>query len=193
MKKLFLFFVMTGCFAASQAQVKFGAKAGLNIADFAGKDAEGTKAKVGFHIGALVQLPLIDKLSLQPELVFSTQGAKENDEDGDLKMNVSYINVPVLAKYTFIEGLSAQSGPQFGFLISAKAKAEGEKVDMKDYFKKLDLSWVFGASYVTPMNIGFDLRYNLGLTKVGKGDIAGDAKVHNSVLQLGVFYLFGGK
>lgn len=185
MKKIFLLFVMAGCFTAANAQVKFGGKAGLNISDASGEDAEGGKAKAGFHIGALAELPIAGKFSVQPELVFSMQGAK----DDDVKMNLNYLNLPILAKYTFIKGLSVQSGPQVGFLLSAKAKADGGKHDMKEYFKKVDVSWVFAASYVTPIKLGVDLRYNAGLTKMAKGTYD---RVYNSVLQLGVFYMFGG-
>ena len=56
MKKLFLVGALA-LFGAMNAQVKYGAKAGLNIATLNG-DVEGLKSLVGFHVGGFAQIPL---------------------------------------------------------------------------------------------------------------------------------------
>jgi len=183
MKKLALVLtVFTASIFGVNAQIQFGVKAGANFASFT--NSEGGKTLVSFNGGALVKIPLTDALSLQPEAVFSGQGIKY---DGG-KTTLNYINVPVLATYTLPVGVFFQTGPQIGFLLSAKDKEDGgESVDIKSALKSTDLSWAIGAGYlVTSANIGFNVRYNLGLSKIVDGS---DSK--NAVFQVGVFYLFG--
>ncbi len=198
MKKSLLLLIAAISFSFTQAQsVNFGAKAGLNLADASGSDVSGTSMRVSFHLGALAQISLTDMLSVQPEVVYSDQGAKvsvDNGSGGTVSgtYKLGYINVPVLLKYTTSSGFFAQTGPQIGFLLSAKASGGGASVDVKNDFKSTDFSWVFGVGYLTSMNIGIDGRYNLGLSNVeNTGTTGGTGTIKNSVIQIGVFYLFG--
>jgi hypothetical protein len=189
MKKLFLFFVCASSFAFANAQTKFGIKAGANIASLSGDDVEDAKAKVSLNAGVFAELPLASSISLRPELVFSGQGAKASESGFDYKLNLNYINLPILAKWTAGSGgFFAETGPQFGFLMSAKAKGDGGDVDVKDEMKGVDFSWAFGLGYHVAPNIGINARYNLGLSNVYDAD---DVKVKNSVFQVGLFYSFG--
>jgi hypothetical protein len=196
MKKIFLLMAGIAVFSAVNAQVKYGVKAGLNLANVAG-DIDNTKMKAGLSVGAFAKVGLTESLSLQPELVFSAQGSKmKYSEDGisyDVKTNLSYVNVPVLLQYNTASGFFAETGPQFGFLLSAKAKAEGVKEDVKDSFKSLDLGWAFGAGFLTTSNVGVNARFNLGLGNIADRTDGEDFKVRNSVIQIGVFYVLGSK
>ena len=187
MKKVLLLFVFASSLIVSQAQVKFGGKAGLNLSTFSGDDADGAKSKIGFNIGALVEIPVASSFAVKPEVVFSTQGAKD-EEGGDTKLNMNYLNVPVLGKYTSTSGFFAETGPQIGFLMSAKAKSDEVDIDVKDGFKSTDFSWAFGIGYeMLESGFGVNLRYNLGLSNLPDED----AKFKNSVFQLGIFKTFG--
>ena len=177
-----------------QAQVRFGVKAGLNLANISVSDASGSSfsMKPDFYAGVLASIPLVGKLSLQPEVVYSGQGSdvKEGGDKG--KYNLGYVNVPVLVKYEILSGLHVETGPQLGVLVSAKVKADGApSTDIKSELKTADFGWTLGASYLLPLNLGFDVRYNLGLTNYLKNTSIGSIK--NGVLQIGVFYLFGKK
>ena len=186
MKKVFLLIVAVASFATIQAQTKFGIKAGANLANFSG-DVDGNKMKIGFNAGGFAKIGLTESLSLQPELVFSAQGAKFEDEGEEAKYKLNYLNVPILVQYNFKGGFYAETGPQIGFLMSAKA----EDVDVKDAFKSTDFAWSIGAGFLTQANFGFNARFNLGLANILED--SDDAKVKNSVIQIGVFYAFGGK
>src|SRR5882762_6463246 len=118
MKKLALVLVAGISFVAANAQIQFGVKAGANFSNITGGDG---KTLVSFNAGALVKIPLADALSLQPEVVYSGQGAKGSSNGVDVKQTLNYINVPILATYTLPVGVFFQTGPQIGFLISAKA------------------------------------------------------------------------
>ena len=79
--------------------IEFGAKAGLNISNFTGGDAD-RNSLVGFHVGFISEIPLSEKFSLQPELLYSTQGSEAQDV---VKIKVDYLAIPVMAKYYLTE------------------------------------------------------------------------------------------
>jgi hypothetical protein len=191
MKRLYLFLLAACSFAAANAQIQFGIKAGANFSTFTGDGVDGAKTKIGFHGGAFVGVPLFSTFSLQPELVYSDQGYKVKEDEFSGKLNAEYLNIPVLFKYNNPSGFFAQTGPQLGFLLSAKAKADGESTDLKDQFKSTDFSWAVGIGYlIKSVNVGIDARYNIGLSNVAKS--SGDGSAKNSVFQVGLFYVFGG-
>jgi hypothetical protein len=193
MKKSCLLLIAAISVSLTQAQsINFGAKAGLNLANVTGSDASGNSILVSFHAGGLAQISLTDQFSVQPEVMYSGQGAKfsQSGESGTDKLG--YINVPVLAKFTTSSGFFVQTGPQIGFLLSAKESSGGTSMDIKSDVTSTDFSWVFGLGYLTSANVGIDGRYVLGFTNLEKntgGNSNGTLK--NGVIQIGLFYLFG--
>lgn len=162
-------------------EVSFGVKVGPNFANIGG-DADGDM-KVGFHIGGVANFMLSETFAFAPELLFSAQGAK----DGDVKINLSYINVPLLAKLYVSEGFNVHAGPYVGFLLGAKVKADDVEVDIKDEMKGLDFGLDFGAGYELESGLNFGVRYNLGLANIADEE---DYKESNQVIQLSVGYTF---
>lgn len=185
MKKVLLTAAALFAFGLANAQeAKFGLKAGLNMSNLTG-DIEGTSSKVGFHVGGFAEIKISDKFAVQPEVLFSTQGA---DADGG-SYDFNYLNVPVMAKYFVAEKFSLEAGPQVGFLMSAKINPDsGEEVDIKDELKSIDFGLNFGAGYDFTDNFSAGLRYNVGLSNLIDEDDAGEIK--NSVLSLSVGYKF---
>ncbi|RZL36217.1 MAG: PorT family protein [Pedobacter sp.] len=170
MKKLFLAAAI--CFlglTTTQAQsLKYGAKVGSNFSKLDGEGIDGDNL-TSFHIGALVELNLIDNLSIQPELMYSSQGTEVKDE----KFKLDYVSLPVLAKFYLVsEKLSLEAGPQFSFLIND---------DVPNTFKTktFDFAAVGGLGYNVTQNIFVQARYVVGLTDTSK-----DASVTNKVIQL---------
>jgi hypothetical protein len=208
MKKLLLSALAVCAFSFSNAQeekssngldVTFGAKAGLNLATFTG-DTEGLDMKVGFHVGGLAEIALNDKFSIQPELLYSTQGAETEitffngaiDQTETLEYNFSYINMPIMAKYYVTEGLSLEAGPQIGFLVNAEAEIDGETEDADQLLGDLstvDFGLNFGLGYKLNSGLNFAARYNLGLSNISD-DSNFDAEFNNSVFQFSIGYFF---
>lgn len=180
--------------ANAQQEVKFGPKAGLNFATVSNID--NSKMLTGFYVGAVAEIKFNDKFSVQPELMYSAQGVKQNFSDTFMGVTVSYnntlkldyINIPILAKYYVADGFSVEAGPQFGFLVKAESKSEGEKFDMKDSTKSFDFGIGAGVAYDLANGFFANARYNFGLTDVAK-DNEGDA-AKNGVIQVGVGYKF---
>jgi len=198
MKKIMLTAAAVLAFAFSNAQeTKFGVKAGLNIANIGG-DIEDASSKIGFNVGGFAEFKISDKFAIQPELLFSTQGAKtewsEDDVTVEEKLNLSYLNIPVMAKFYVAEKFSLEAGPQIGFLLSAKSKFEGgglsEEVDVKDAYESIDFGVNFGAGYDFTENLSAGVRYNLGLSNIAKTEDGEDFKMNNSVFSVSVGYKF---
>ena len=191
MKKLFTVIIILGISMMINAQdVKFGLKGGVNFASFSGKDVENVDSKTAFHVGVLAEIPLLDKFSLQPELLYSVQGIKENDDNAEFKLN--YLQLPLMGKYYVTDEFSFEAGPQVGFLLSAKAKVEGEgEGDIKDNMNKTDFGLNFGLGYTLGNRLNVNARYNFGLSKIyNKDTFLSDIKAYNSVIQVSVGYIF---
>ena len=78
MKRIFLTVSLCALFAAGAfAQgMSGGLKAGLNLSNFAGDDVDGTDMRIAYHVGGFVNFGLTDALSLKPELLYNSIGAK---------------------------------------------------------------------------------------------------------------------
>jgi hypothetical protein len=189
MKKVLFVVAILVASVAVQAQVKFGVKAGGNLSMWGGDDAEDSKSKFGFHVGALANIPVSSMFSVQPEVLFSAEGAKFESGGDDINYNLNYINIPVLLQYNNPSGFYAETGPQIGLLMSAKAKAGDESEDIKDFFKGSNFSWAIGAGYKMASGFGFGVRYNLGLGSILDAD---DSDIKQSNFGFGVSYTFGG-
>jgi hypothetical protein len=188
-KSLLTFFVAILALTAS-AQLGGGLKAGLNLANFGAdaKDIFDSKTLVGFHVGGYLTFNVSDALSVQPEVLYNSVGAK-SEGDGDVDIVVDYISIPVMLLYNVNENFNIQAGPQLGLLLGANAKGDGASVDIKDFFKSTD----FGINFGLGANFGklnATARYCLGLANVFED--SGDEKGTNNVIQLSLGYkLFG--
>jgi hypothetical protein len=130
-------------------------------------------------------------------LQYSQQGAKGTDETTGISFTnrTNYLAVPLLFTFTHSSGLILQTGPQVSFLLSAKAKAQGTSVDVKDSFKSTDVGWATGIGYLSQANIGFIARYFAGwlnAENTSNMNTSGGGSIHNVGFQISVFYLFGG-
>lgn len=217
MKKITILAMAIFGFGSVHAQeFKFGPKVGGNLSTLTGDAiSDDVEMKFGFHVGAVAEIKFTDKLALQPEVLYSLQGAKTSDtfdEFGFLykdesKVNLSYINVPVMLKFYPVKQFFIQAGPQVGFLVAAKSKdestitapdntitTESTTTDIKDQLKTVDFSFNAGLGFDFTENFFIDARYSIGLTNIYDApDVFGfgtefDAK--NSNISLSVGYKF---
>jgi hypothetical protein len=189
MKKISLVVMGLALTTMSFAQhVQFGLKAGVNLADIDDSQAP-TDKRTAYHFGALAHIHLSRSWAIQPEVVYSAQGAEYNEAAYNGTDKVNYINVPVLIQYMTPQGLRFQAGPQVGFLTSAKFKnrVDENEIDIEDVFDNADFSVALGVGYLTPIGLGVDARYNLGVNNVYKNE---NPSAKNNVWQFGLFYQF---
>lgn len=175
--------------ATAKAQnINIGIKGGLNIYNIENSNGAKYDNQLGFNLGLIGHIHLAKKLALQPEVVYSAQGAKFTTVGIETKIQLGYINVPVLFQYMFDNGFRLEAGPQVGFLVNAKTKTPNLTVDIKNNIKKVDFGLGAGIGYVNPAtNFGIDARYNLGLSDINENS---SVKSTNRGFQVGVFYLF---
>lgn len=191
MKRVLLVLIAAGSAMFASAQIQFGVKAAYNLANITFSPSQpGVSSKSDFSAGILASIPLLASCSLQPEIMYSGQGTSFSDSFATGKLNYGYLNVPVLFKYQHSSGLFVETGPQVGFLLSAKETADGQSADTKSNTQSTDFSWVFGLGFKLPLGLGIDARYNLGLTNVAKGDVGSIGTAKNGVFQFGAFFMF---
>lgn len=197
MKKVFLVAAIAVLgLSQTDAQVKFGIKAGPQLTNLVGDDVEELDSKIGFNVGGYANIRFSEQFAFQPELVYSLQGAKGEAFGTDVTLNTSYINVPLMVKWYAYDGLNFEFGPQVGFNVASKVKVDGSTLEIADGTydfdevygedpETVDFGVNIGAGYELPMGLNFGLRYSLGLT-----DIMKDSDAKNSVFSLGVGYSF---
>ncbi len=165
----------------------FGAKGGLNLAILSGTVNMEPKYKPGLMLGFYLDAAVTEKFHIQPELVYSSQGAKIEYTDspapgsrvvGETTTSLSYINIPVMAKIYLGKVVNLQLGPQVGILVSAtdKGTIQGDVIDddLKDIFKGVDFSFATGIGLNLPSGVNFGGRLIFGLSNLNKdnGQIA---------------------
>lgn len=185
-KTLFVTVILFALSTNIQAQlVKFGVKAGLNYANQNGTDITvnstnyKTDAITSYHVGLVAEIKLVSSFSIQPELLYSTQGATYKNITEEFKNELGYIAIPVIAKIHLNKFLSLELGPQASFLLSEK-----NNVNFKDS-ETFEFAGVGGLGINLTKNLFIQGRYVLGLTEASK-----EAQVKNSVVQISAGILF---
>lgn len=185
MRKFSLLVLLSVLSSAAFAQsFSIGPKAGLNISNYTGSDIE-TDARVGYHLGGIMNFGIGKVFSIQPEVLFSTQGAKiDNGAQRDFRIN--YVAVPVMFKFRARGGFYFEFGPQASF--KTNENIPDQTID--HFAKNLDLAGAVGLGYQAGFGLGIGARYIAGFSKVGDFDqsAAMNPDLKNSVIQLSVFF-----
>lgn len=203
--------------AQSKSPITFGVKGGMNISTISEVYDNGwmysdQKAKIGFNAGVFANIPISEKFSLQPEILYSGLGAKIETSrmfdpgpmtklEGKETLSLSYLSVPVMFQYNIIPDLYVEAGPEFGFLLGGKSK--GEWTDTTDniktttsysnklsngLFNKFNFGIGIGAGYYFTQNLAVTARFTAGITDIykhGNGNT-----VRNNAFQVGLAYKF---
>ena len=190
MKKIMMIAAMMVAAISANAQNEVGQvtlqpKVGMNIASLTGS---GNKTRVGVAAGLEAEYGVAENFGITAGVLYSMQGSKGKAGDVELKFNMDYINIPILAQYYPINGLAIKAGVQFGFIVRQKAKIDVDGIQFRDgtideFFNwfnehrtaafpegklnKFDFSIPVGLSYEY-QNFVLDARYNIGVTKLVK-------------------------
>lgn len=184
-------------------------KVGMNWATRAGDDIYygpdmnqkvGHSAKRGLAVGVEAEYQLTGGVGLSGGVVYSQQGMLYDDIDQywhDQKLQMDYLNIPLMVHAYVAPNLAFAVGVQPGFLVHKKLSGEEyfsegnrsgyQSFETSDlYYRSFDFGIPVGVSY----DLGYlrlEFRYSFGLydtTKVGMHE-------HNNVAQLTVGYRFG--
>lgn len=207
MKKII--FSLTICLliaAVSYAQndISYGIKGGLNYSNLvyefedSNNDFLDFNAKVGFYAGGFINISLSDKFALQPELLYSSQGAKldidysqvlifnqndptflENEEDVNVKQ--SKLLLPILLQYKIGSDFSLFLGPQITYTLNFETEVDSGDELVVSRFQdddKIGIDVSARLGYKVSENMMVELGYFRGLTNQNS--------VKSSVFQLGL-------
>lgn len=158
--------------------LKFGFKGGVNFSNLYTDDVDDNNVLTGFQAGVYAKLPISSSFAIQPELLYSTKGSElvynNNFVNGTAKFRLNYIELPILAVINISENFNIHAGPYFAYLVDGKATndSQGTLFDVENNlsnedYNKFDAGLSVGAGFDAD-NIGFGIRYNYGLTTVGK-------------------------
>lgn len=176
-------------------RVDFGLKSGANflyIEDQNRIDPSNISLRVDYHIGGFAHMTFSKLFALQPEVVYSKEGAAYSaNPDYRYRGNdvFNYINIPVLFQLS-LKNFRIEAGPQFGLNTRADFDSVSGGIEHKPDIKKTDWAIAFGFSYLTHYYIGVDVRANVGVGNLYKDGYHPGQYARNRALQVGVFYQF---
>lgn len=187
MEKLFKYLIIVSIISTSllmqtelKAQQKVGIKGGLNLSNLTG-DTNDKNLLAGFHVGGWLEAPVTEALSIQPELLFSQKGLKQDynwDElNVETRLRLNYLEIPVNLVYHLSKDFSFEGGPYIGYLLSAKMEATSENNSGSiEYLKELDRNDFNQFDF----GLGFGLRYYFNPLYLGFNYKAGFANITNN-------------
>ncbi|RTY93936.1 porin family protein [Flavobacterium sp. GT3R68] len=205
MIKIFFSSLFFCCLMTANAQSTFkpGVKGGVNFATFTNSDAD---TKTDFYLGGLFAMKFSKFYTLQPELVYSRQGAIRTQDntlvanptipDGtELKYSLDYLSLGVINKFTFGKGFHFDVGPSIDFKVGDNFNEKGASEPIG-----LDLALIGGIGYAFSNGFSIDARFKQGMADIfgnnynntsdpeGNGNI--DDIILNQLFQVGVSYTF---
>lgn len=197
-KSIFVTIVMLFGIYEMNAQVTFkpGMRGGLNLTSITQSRGD---FKPTFYIGALGEIKLTKRYAVQPEIIYSSQGANnitiENYDYStglDLRnkkdVEINYISLSAVNKFYIVQGFHALVGPTLDFMVSDNLIYHDSDVD---------LGITFGVGYTLPSGLTFEARFKKGIVDVleseyyqsGSDYFFGDYNT-NVLFQFGVSYAF---
>jgi opacity protein-like surface antigen len=223
LKNLFYFLatIVFLSFTAHAQETKFGIKAGVNFSNISSDLPDySSDMKLGFHIGGGVSLGLTDNFAITADLLYDMKGAQQKITESYTagsasvkrtskeKLTISYIEIPVLARYNLESGLYFNAGPYIGFLAGFKDEEDvtqsstengvttntSSSTSSTDHtgWSSSDFGLKFGLGYKMESGLDLGLNYSLGLSNLI--DVEGNPyKAHNNVISITIGYWFGAK
>jgi len=140
---------------------------------------------------------LFKNIDIQPELHYSESGAKTTGlfwgDEISMKQKLSYLKLPVLVKFNFINLKNINAGiimgPYFAYNIKSRTifsyKNDVVDDDVGDQIKKIDYGLIVGAN-LKFKNFIFDFRFS-----VGGMNLSADEKSYFDIKNNGTVFLIG--
>ncbi len=161
--------------------------------------------KLGLQGGVFVNINFRNNFGAQMEIRYAGKGARKptSSEDTEVyKLALHYIDLPLMATYTFRKKVVFDLGIVPGYLFAKNGEENGGPVDESWFvgFKKTDIAWMVGVNYKITGNIFVNLRYSYSLTAINDnvhaissygpiGNLFGyNSGDYNNYLTLGVYY-----
>ncbi len=140
---------------------------------------EEASSNLSYAVGAELKYQVSELFGVAAGVNFDYYMSSDKKINGiDMTTKLGFIDIPVLAQFSFGEHFGIEAGVQPGFKVSAKCGDNDlEGTNSFQLSLPVGLTWTFN----TPVVLG--IRYNLPLTKLYDGD--GTPKVSGVMLSLG--------
>ncbi|GAB6011911.1 porin family protein [Viscerimonas tarda] len=177
-KLLFTFAFVSFIVLGTQAQLKYGIRAGANLSSLSGDGDEALKSVTGFYVGPTIEatIPIIG-LGVDASVLYSQKGFKGTTGS---EKKTDYIEVPVSLKYKLglpIIGKLAtpfiDAGPYATFKVSGKSPSDASALLDQWKTKSFGAGLNFGLGVELFGKLQVRGGYQLGLTDSYKEGISG--------------------
>ena len=176
---------------AVAAQAQLGVRAGIGSSNFSNGDVQRAFTPlIRPHFGAYYGMKVTEKLTVEPGLFYSGKGISTvNVNNKEFEESLSYLDIPVLARYAVSPAFNVFVGPQAGFLL-ARTYTEGSvKLTDTAPVGGYEIGGVFGVGYQLTAELNLQASYDFGIApfKYFGND------VNNTVFKLSVGYTLPSK
>jgi hypothetical protein len=211
LQALFIFF---NSFTSSAQETGFGIKAGANYSVLSGVINKEAVYKAGPHVGIYGFFRPTNSFAIQPEIIYSSQGCKNEWPRGKTTTKLDYVNIPLICKLYIGNKFYWQFGPQLGILANSKEKGtvsvfvgngvngygwQDVEIDqnVESVYKSTDFSLVTGFGVNIIPELTLSARFNYGLSNIDSNpenqQFRGNSHpLANRVFQFSIGYNFGG-
>jgi hypothetical protein len=156
-------------FSAINAQVfNAGVSGGINISQVDGDGLAGYN-KAGATFGLFVNTLIREALIAQLEINYSPKGSQLKtslENPRFYRMELHYIEFPVMLQYMLPAEFTAEAGLSGGYLFSAKEKDELGTMPLTVPFRKSEIAALAGISRQFTDNISLNLRISYSIFPV---------------------------
>ena len=163
MKKIALLIFICYCFSKTYSQeFQGGVLAGITTSQING-DGVGGFYKIGGSFGGFVNRDFTSTITGQFELRFSQKGS--GSSLGDFKINVGYVEMPLLIKYRLENSIVIYGGLGAGVRVYESLTTPGLKIKTND-FAPIDVPFYGGAEYHINELLYIDIRSAFSLIPI---------------------------
>lgn len=190
--------------------VSFGLRGGVNFQNINGEDSNGDKWEndmaLRFNAGIVANIPVAPEFYFQPGLLYTTKGAKFNDEilgvNTSSELNTSYLELPLSFLYRPLLGtghLLLGFGPYVAYGLGGKFEAGNEEIDIKFgddssdeffYLKRMDYGANLFFGYELQNGLSIQLNTQLGLANILPDIADDDATFKHTGFGISLGYMF---
>jgi hypothetical protein len=182
----------------------------MNLSQVDGDEVYGFK-KIGLNIGAGVMIPFDKKgkWDVSIEALYSQKGANQKRQytdsiiTGEYRVNLNYVEIPVLVMFTDKDFISAGAGFSWGRLVGAREWEHGVLIESttasSGTYSKNDFCILADFRIRIYKGLKFNLRYAYSLVKIRTRkfeNLAGNTwtrEQYNNVISFRLIYVFNEK
>ncbi len=197
-------------YGGGMSSTTFGIKVGPSFSSMtlgSKDDKETSDMLIGLEGGVYANIPVAPQFYIQPSLMYEGKGGKQSVTDGEVKIRLNYLTLPVdfLFKPKMPNGSGSWVlgvGPYIGYGFSGKVSSEllegasydpfkgigGSDASSGAIYKRFDAGANVQLGYEMSNGFNIGLNANLGLLNIING---GNSSVKNTNFGITLGYTFG--